>query len=178
MSGKVDTRAMFGGMKKAKGRANSNYVRGGHYWANITLVKADANRTGDEFVAIEMQIVKVVDDYEGKGHRLNEEVTHMLMTRHDSFMGNIKSFISKVLDIPQADVDEDAAEAVVAADQPLANTVCEFRAREVMTKKNTPFTQIDYVREVPIDEVASECEDGVLDVAFPKGVLEALLAAD
>lgn len=174
----VDIRAMFDGIENAKGRMSSNYIRPGRYWANIKACKASANRKGEQFVAVEMQVIKVIDDDNGNGHRVLEDVTHMLMAKHDSFMGNIKKMISDILDVPQEEITSDEAMQIVSPEQPLANTVVEFNAFNTKTQKGNDFTVVDYSREIPINETAKHVDVETLQIAFPGGILETLMQAE
>jgi len=163
----MDTRAVFTGLGAAKTRTASNYVRAGIYWAVIKRCKVDQSRKGDSFFAIEMQIVRVLDNDDGRGHSPREEVTHMLMTKHDSFLGNVKAFVANVLGLPDSQVGADEAVAVAGPDQPLTNTICEFHARDIMTRSNKPFTQIDYKREVPFAEAMEHMDPDTIGFCFP-----------
>lgn len=172
----VDLSSVFSGIKTAKGRIDANYIRDGRYWTAIRRIKCDKSRQGDVFVAIEQVVVKVLDNADGKGHRVGEEVTHMLMMRHDSFLGNIKAFIANVLDMPEAEIGEQEAMEICDDTQPLTNTVVEVKGRTVETKKGNPFTQVDYIREVPILEAANDMDPDAVAIAFPGNVLDQLIA--
>jgi len=174
----VDVQAIFSGLGNAKSRIAANYVRPGRYWAKINRCKAGQNRNGDSFVAIEMTTLLVIDNDEGRGHRETEEITHLLMVRHDSFLGNIKAFVANTLGLPEEEVTEENAMLIVGDDQPLANTCVEFFAVNVKTKKNYDFTQIDYKREVPISEVEQNCSPQTLSVVFPGDLLQQLKSVE
>lgn len=45
----VDVRALFSGIKNAKGRMKANYMREGHYWLNIKRCKVDKSRKQETF---------------------------------------------------------------------------------------------------------------------------------
>ena len=158
---------IFDGMGSAKSCMDSNYVIPSHALARINKCKIGKNRKDEGFFVVEMTIVHNCepDKYErGKyGHQPGEEVSHMLMSKHDSFLGNVKGFISNTLDMEDEGIGEDEALAVAAEDQPLAGTVIEFVARNVVTKAGNDFTVVNYKGEVPMEQVAeifSKLEDG------------------
>jgi hypothetical protein len=179
MPSAIDLRGVFSGIEKAKSRVSANYVRPGRYWAKLSRVKVDKNRTGRTFVAIEMQVARVLDDDEGRGHRIGENITHLMMTDQDSFMGNMKAFISAVLDVPESDINTDEAVEIAGDDNPLENTICELSARTIQTRAGNPFTEINYLREVPAIEFSQWAGDNIelsqVQTLFPGDTLDRLI---
>lgn len=168
---------IFKGLGAAKARLDANYERAGHYYMRIDKCKTGETRKKEEFFAIEKTVVHVLDDAEGKGHRVGEGATHMMMAKHDSFLGNVKSALAGILGMNPADVDEETAMQVCDEDQPLAMTVVECKNRNIVLKKSGgDFTSITYVREVPPAELLEILSAEHKKAFFPNNFLENVVA--
>lgn len=171
---------LFKGIKDAKARIDANYIRPSHILLRIDECKIGETRKGDGFFVIEGTVIEDLapnDFGDHYGHRVGENVSHMMMAKHDSFLGNVKAFIRAVLGVPEEEIEPDHAEAICADDQPLAFTVVEVVARETETKEGKPFTVVNYKGEVsPADllERWSKREDGqeLAERFFPNGMLK------
>jgi len=168
---------MFSGIRDAKMSTDSNYARRGHYLAMITKMKADETRAGDDFVAVEMTILHTFEDGDGKDlqgsddarpedtwHRPGEDMSHLMMAKHDSFLGNLKACIANVLDVEPAEVTEEACIEATDPDgaQPMAGRVVELKNRVITTRAGKPFTKVSYAREVDPSEYAEVIDQKVL----------------
>lgn len=178
---------IFGGIKDARSRFDANYLIPCHCLWRIDNVKVDENRSGEGFMAIELTCLEdlVPDKYARGvyGHTQGESASHLMMKKHDSFLGNVKSFIANTMGVPVEEITENDALAICDASQPLRNTVVEIEARNTKTKRNTDFTVVNYKGEVTPSELLSrwsEREDGaaLVERFFPDGLLERLAAAD
>lgn len=172
---------MFDGVEKAKASFDSNYVRRGHYLALITKVKADQNRQDQDFVAVEMTILHTHSDGDGKElqgteeagtndtwHRAGEDVSHIMMKKHDSFLGNLKSFIANVMDVDPADVTKaTCVKACCQPDQPMAGRVVELKNRVIQTRAGNDFTKVSYVRELEPKEYAGVVDQEIINRYLP-----------
>ena len=151
------TPGIFEGMGGAKSRMDSNYVIPSHFLARIDKCKIGKNRKDEGFFVVEMTVIHDCepDKYQRSsfGHAVGEEVSHMMMAKHDSFLGNVKGFISTTLDMPDDQIGEEEAIAVAADDQPLAGTVVEVAARNTVTRAGNDFTVVNYKGEVPRDQL-------------------------
>lgn len=179
---------MFSGLAKAQASRRASYEKPGHYIQMIERVKADKTRKDEYFLAIEKRIVIAVEGI----HKTGEQVTHMMMKKHDSFLPNVKAFLADVLDInEESHNDEDFEQAMIDICEeegdtanPLGQMFIEVENKDVMTKVNKPFTVINYKREVPAKEIAEYLADGDIDASiFYKKVInkdqfEALVAAE
>lgn len=179
---------MFNGLQQAQASRRASYEKEGHYIQMIDRVKADETRKNELFVAIEKRIVAVVEG----AHKPGEQVTHMLMKKHDSFFPNIKQFLIAILGLSEerhdaADFESDMiaiCEEEGEHANPLGQTFIEVENKDVMTKNNKPFTTINYKREVPPSEIQELLEEGEIDktVFFKKVISEEdfnrLLAAE
>lgn len=138
----------FANIENAKSTEGGNWVSPGRYQAELGAVKMVKNRSKKELLAIESTITKVIDNANGAGHRVGEEIVHFLKVELDSFLGNAKQFISAALTCHPDNVGSDQADFVVSDEQPLAGIVVEFTAINIKTKANNDFTKVMYVGQV------------------------------
>lgn len=172
---------MFSGVENAKASFDAKYLGQGHYLCRVDRVKADKTRTGDEFLAVEMTVIHTFPDGDGdsqKWHRPGEAVSQLMMAKHDSFKGNVKAMIANLLGVKENEVAEKDCEAACSAQQPMAGIIAEVRARDILTKKGTPFTTIRYVRSFPAVEIQDTIDPKLLDIYFPGDTLEKMIEAE
>ncbi len=164
----------------ASARIDANYVNPSHFIGRINAVKTGETRKSEGFFVVEMTVIEDLapNEYDkgAYGHRAGEDVSHMMMSKHDSFAGNVKAFLKNVLGIPEGEIKDEHALAVCADDQPLENTIVEIVARETMTRANKPFTVVAYKGEVTATELIerwAERDDAqeLADRFFPGGLL-------
>jgi len=161
---------LFDGIKDAKASRGANYVKAGHYLVLIRRVKQDKTRKGDDFVAIEMvNLVTLAEDPAEQAHRPGEQMSQLLMRKNDSFLPNFKAFVSNVMAVEESQVGEEEAMEVVSDEQPLSGRVVELQNKIVMTKKDTPFTLVNYVRSLDAEEIKEK---------IPADVIEKFLTAE
>lgn len=168
---------IFGGIKGAKASLDALYFVPGLYWCRIDKMKVDKNRKNIGFCATETTIVKVLDDNEGRALKAGMTPSHLIMQDSDYFLGEVKALIANVMGLSQDQVEEEHAEQIYGPEQPFAGMVVEIRARNIVTKNNTDFTKITYVREVPATELIERLTEEEKERFFPGGVLEELAAA-
>lgn len=182
-------RSIFSGMKDAKLRVDANYVRAGHYFFLINKCKTDQNRKRVDFAAVEMTAVAVLDDDNGSGHRIGEDVSWLVMSDNDFFLSDILTFICNVMGVDPNDLDEkdrmEAAESVFESKedkdhaQPLAGMVVEVKGRDVKLKNSDGmFTKVSFVRAVPALELIERLDDKTKERYFPNDVLQELAEAE
>lgn len=172
---------MFDGIEDAKASFDSNYERNGHYIMRIDRVKADKSRKGDGFVAFEKTVLHVFDDGDGEReswHRPGEAVTHMLMEKHDSFLGNLKAAIAGCFGCDPTEVTKAVCTQVVGAEQALAGMIVEMRNRDILTRAGNPFTKVTYRREVPASELAETLSEKMIATFFPGDTLAEMIAEE
>lgn len=161
---------LFAGVKNAPKRIDSNYEKPGTYWERIDACKTGTSRKGDEFAVLEKTVIRVIDDAEGEGHRVGENISHMMMKKHDSFLSNIKTLISDIYEISEEDVNEELCEQVFPEkdDQEsiFAGLIVECSNRNIVTKKNNDFTAVKYVREVSPQEILETLDDESIERFF------------
>ena len=167
---------IFSGIQSAKASMDSNYERAGVYLFRIDRVRVDVSRKQETFMAIEKTVIHVIDDDDGKGHKKGENVTHMLMTKFDMFLPNVKAFIACALSMEAEQITEVEAMGCCGTDQPLAGTVVECWNNVIQTKANTPFTRIGYSRAVPASELLQTLPPVDQEAYFPNQALHRIAA--
>jgi hypothetical protein len=136
--------SIFDGIENAKVSNDGNWVRPGKYTATIVGVKMVKKFNGDQFVAIELKIASVLDDENGTGHKVGEDVTHLLKVANPSFLGNFKQFASTALGCEAEDLGKAEADRITSDEQPLAGIEIALTARQIKTQKGNPFTKVMY----------------------------------
>lgn len=167
---------MFSGITAAKASMSSNYFKAGHYLFRVNAVKVGVSRKQESFVAVEVTTIHIFDNDDGRGHRVGEEATHMLMQKFDQFLPNMKAFIAAACSMEANDITEQNALSVCGPEQPLAGTVVECQNRITMTQKNNQFTRVNYVRQVLAAELLQLLPVEVQTEYFPDGALQNLAA--
>jgi len=170
---------MFDGVETAKASFDAKYQGAGHYLNRIDRVKADKTRGGDEFLAVEMTVLHTFADGQGdpaKWHKPGEAVSHLMMKKHDSFLGNVKAMVANVMGAHESEVTKADCERICTAEQPFAGMVVELSGRDILTKKNQPFTKISYVREMPAVDLPEILDEKIIATYFPGDTLADMIA--
>jgi hypothetical protein len=150
----------FDGIENVRASFDASYIKHGIYWCKINRVKEDTNRNKVGFVAVEMTVVRVVQTEAGKAaHRVGEEVSALFMSNQDGYLARFKRFIANVMGITVEQVTAKGCELVVAAAQPLANSIVEVEGKGRVAKKTgKDVTGTVFHRTVPIAEVKAYVE--------------------
>lgn len=173
---------MFGNIGAVKARMDANYVRPGNYLMLINRVKADTSRANGDFIAFEMTVLHVIDPREfdqikgQRPHRPGESVSLLEFKKRDMFLPNMKSHIGGITGTDPNEVSQEIAEYAIGDDQPFAGFVVEVMARQITTKKNEPFTQVTFRRQVPASETLRTVAADVRKANFKDGYLETMAA--
>lgn len=162
--------SMFAGIANAKESFEANYFRAGHYLWVIDAIKADKNRKGVPFMAVECTCLHVYDDNDGQGHKVGESASWLITADKDSFLGNVKSFVAKTLDVSADKVTKDACVALCSEAQPLAGWFVESQNRMITTQAGKLFTKVGWKGRVPDELVQRVCDPEVLARLFPEGL--------
>lgn len=174
-------RSLFAGIGAARTMLDTSYFKEGRYWMRIDKGKQFENRNHLARVGIEGTIIKVLDDHQGRSHRAGESVSHLYKRENEYFDREIKTFICMITGAAEEQVTEElglqVADAIFPegsnAPQPMAMKVVEVVARLTKTKKDTDFTRVSFVREVPASEVLGGIAPADAVRFFPAGYLEA-----
>lgn len=178
---------LFGALKDAQPSFGSNYIRPSHALWRINKIKVDISRKNEGFLAVEMTCLEDLAPTQYSqglyGHLEGEEATHMMMQKFDSFLPNVKAFIANTMGINPDEIGQEQALLICAPNQPLQNTVVEIFAKQIMTKRSTPFTHVDYkgeVRPSVLLERWGATEEGLAKIQrfFPNNLLQQMAQAD
>lgn len=173
---------IFEGMGEAASSRDSNYFVPSHTLCRINRVKSGTTRREEGFFAVECTVVHdcAAEKYErGKyGHQVGEEVTWMAMAKHDSFLSNVKQFVSSTLDMDDEKIGKDEVTTICGDEQPLAGLVVEIAARNIVTRAGKDFTKVAFKGEVSLDELAKVVGDEVMSRYFPDHALAAAPASE
>jgi len=163
---------IFSGIKNAKALVKAEYIRPGHYWMRINACKIGQTRKGITFAAVEMTITRVLDNQNGVGHSLGEDVTFYVDRSSDYFLPEIKTFVANVMGLRKDDVEERHAMMVFGPDQPLTGTTVEVQARFTTTQKGGTFTNRNFKREVPASEILQALTPQEQERFYPGNILQ------
>ncbi|MEM7203057.1 MAG: hypothetical protein AAF628_22545 [Planctomycetota bacterium] len=153
--------SIFDGIEKAATTRSGNWVRPGTYHAQINGVRLTQKFTGERFVAVEMKVVGVVDDDNGQGHRIGEEVVHLMKVSSPNFLGNFKQFACSTLGCTEAELGQVEADRITSDEQPLAGIVVEFNAVLTDTRQGNKFTKVIYRGEIAaVEDKGDEADSG------------------
>ncbi len=162
---------IFEGMDGAASSRDSNYVIPSHTLMRINKVKSGITRREEGFFAVEFTVVHDCspEKYERSkyGHLVGEDVTWMAMAKHDSFLGNVKQFVSSTLGMEDDAIGKDEVNTICGDEQPLAGMVVEIVARNIITRANKDFTKVSFKGEVEQAEVAKTLGDEDMQRFFP-----------
>ncbi len=158
-------KSMFDDIGSAAATFAANYESPGRYYEFINAVKEIETRKGEAALVLEKKVIIVLDDDDGKGHRAGEEVSHMMMQKHDSFLGNVKAMLIGIMGLEDPDEIPDAewmetCQEMVGEEQPLAGRFVECVNVNRVTKAGGDFTAISYVQQLSPREVHDELGEG------------------
>jgi len=161
---------IFDGIKKAPRGFQANYEKPGRYWVRINACKEGKTRKKKPFVVLEKTVIRVLDDDNGNGHRMGEDISHMLMEEWDSFLSNIKTIVGDILGIANDEIDEEVTEELCAevfcAESIFAGIVVECNNRNIVKKDGNDFTTIKYVRDIPPEELLEVLDEKTVERFF------------
>jgi hypothetical protein len=168
----VDVASIFANIKNAKARVDANYERAGRYYTRINSIKMIETRKNGEAMVIEQTVIAVLDNDNGLGHKEGDQISHLMLVKNDSFLGNVKAILGGICGQDPELVSSEDALAVCSDKQPLAGLVVEKLNRTIQTKAGKDFTVINYVREVPPKELLTSLDPKTIKAFWPNGELE------
>lgn len=177
---------VFDKVAETKASVGGNYIQAGRYIVRIERLKKDKRTTdGVEYVAIEQAILQTLadgrPDLEGKPVKANQPgdtPTHLLTADKLSFLGNFKAFLMRACEVEEAAITKADCEQAVGPENPLGGVIMEVDANVIRTRKGTPFTRVQYVRRLPLSQVADQLSDKVKALLYPGNALAEALAAE
>lgn len=154
---------IFSGITEAKARKGGNYIRPCAGIFRIDKVGTGRTRKNFDYFCFEMTHILDLDpkmhSAASPGHAVGEGVTWMTTSSNDSFLGNVKTAISQVLECDPEGINEEAVVALCSDEQPIAGMLIEVHAILVKTRAGDDFTRVDFKGQVPPDRMA-ELLDG------------------
>lgn len=137
----------------AKASKAGNYIKPGKYVFEIQKLIADKMRGGNMFV-VEMTVVSAQQtDPAYSPNVVGSSVSYVVNMDKDSGMGNVKSFIMAVLDVPETEVTAEAVVELLGPSEPLrfARIADEAFNRPMRSKPNEMFTnhRWEYIQLTP-----------------------------
>lgn len=169
---------VFAGINNAQQSNNNNYCRAGVYYARINTCKMGYSKSDNmPYVAVEMTVVRVLDNAAGQGHNLGEDVTFFTKKhpKYDYFAGEVREFCSCALGIPFESTKDTHAEMVFGPAQPLANTTICFRGTNKPTQNGGMRTEVKFnMGEVPAAVLKQELDPQSIQMFYPNGALDLL----
>ena len=134
-------------VKNSEARRQSEYFSPGRFLVEICDFKEGENRNGREFVVLE---TTVLDSDNTTLHPKGAERTWLQMTDQDAAPRNIRGFLCKALNVPDTALSDGMIDAAFEPDahtgrSPLSGLKLGVLAREIITKRGTPFTLCDFL---------------------------------
>jgi len=145
-------------LKTTTARRQSEYVTPGQYLFEILDFKEAQNRKGREFVVVEMQ---VLDSDDTARHPKGSERSWLQMTDTDTAAKNIRGFLCRALNVPDEGLSDEMIDKAFepleeTGKSPLAGLKIGVNARNIVTRKGSDFTVVDFYS---VDQDMESLED-------------------
>lgn len=190
--GTLDPHQVFAGWGQAKASVNAIYHKPGKYIERIDNVKIDmtSDGTNQQFLAIELTILHVLESGPpGNTHNVGDQVTIMLMKKHQVFMSKSRHYFSRMAGIEDSQLTEDIFIRGVSHEQPFRGVVVRTNCYPKLKKKAQEkpahmiveqdwITPCDFEKRLTAAEVKQGLTENELAQFFPGGLLEAMAQAD
>lgn len=133
-------------VKNSSARRQSEFFSPGRYLVRVKDFVEGTTRKGEGFVALE---TVVVDSSDLELHPAGSERTFFQSTAKDSAAKNIRGLLVNLLDIPDSALTNEMIDRAFSRDpntgvSVLAGSMLIVHAREIMTKRGSPFTLCDF----------------------------------
>lgn len=175
----LEPKPLFKGIEQAKVSARSDYFQPGRYICRINNIKTGTTQARIDFFCVEMTVMHVLDDKGNPQHnRPGSDCSHMMMSQHLSFLGNVKAFAASVMECSPNDITPEICTALCAPDQPLRGTLVELDAKIIETRKKTPFTLHTYKGVVPAARLKELINPKIKELFYPGTELEDRIARE
>jgi len=167
---------VFSGVGQAKPPMQSNYCSVGQYLAQIVKAHVKQNRKREPGAIVEMRICHVLDNAQGRGHLVGDDVTWYCKVSNEYFLGEARMLVANSVGAPFESIDEATCNRVFSDENPLAGCFVEWKGSEVPTKAGGLFTKIKFIRNIPAVEIKQNMDPTVVVRMFPNGALDQLIA--
>ena len=169
---------VFSGVGQARPPMQANYCGVGTYLAQINKAFIRPNRKRELGAIVEMKICHVLDDGQGRGHRVGDEVSWYMKVSSEYFLGEARMFVANSIGADFNEIDEDTCNRVFSDENPLGGCFVEWKGTEVATKAGGVFTKIKFARNVPAAEIKASMDPVAVNHLFPNGALDVLVEAE
>jgi hypothetical protein len=145
-------------LKNTAARRQSEYVTPGQYLFEILDFKEGENRKGRSFVVVEMQ---VLDSDDTNRHPRGSERSYLQMTDTDTAAKNVRGFLTRALNVPDEGLTDEMIDKAFepleeTGKSPLAGLKIGVNARNIVTRKGSDFTVVDFYS---VDQDMESLED-------------------
>jgi hypothetical protein len=144
---------IFGNISSATYSDGGVYLLPGVYRLKIKSCIYKKTRKGQDAFIVEFEVVESTNTERLPGSTCSWMVT---MDKEPA-LGNIKQFIAEAVEQAMEAINEQIAEAVVAAQNPLAGRFVRCSAVNIKTKANRDFTKVKFIRD-SAGKAAAEAE--------------------
>jgi len=182
---------IFTGLGKARASMDGNYVRPCQTVFLVRRCGEGKNFSEEPFFIIELTAVLDLAptmftkgtpgvEHSAYGHSPGEECAQIIMKKHPSFLGNVKTAIAALANCEVSEVDEEVAAQVVGDSQPLAGVLVQVEARHQATRKGGVYTKVNWKGVVDPRTVRNELQklgaegESLINRLFPGGRLDQL----
>lgn len=174
----VTPMGMFQGLdgRTVPRRMQAEYLKPGYYWVLFRGHKTGKSQKGQDFAAIEGDVIRVLDNGMGQGHRRGDTVTDYLGNSGNAsyfFKGKILDHIAAITGMPRESVNETHANAVFGPEQPFERNgyVGEVAVKMVTTRAQKLVTITEWKRRVPLADLVLHLDNATRDRFFPPEML-------
>jgi hypothetical protein len=143
---------IFGKIGEAQYSDGGVYLLPGVYRLEIKSCVYKRTRKGQDAFIVEFKIMESTNQERLPGSTCSWMVT---MDKEPA-LGNIKQFIAETVEQDMAAINEQIAEAVVSAQNPLGGRFVRASAVNIKTKAGRDFTKVKYLRDSAGSKAAQE----------------------
>lgn len=170
----VDLRSMFRDLPGTQPlQDQGEFIKPGRFWGVIRDCRAFQNIKFQQRLAIDFDVIHVVDNDYGRGHKVGEKVTKMFFRENLYFAREVMAFVCNTMEVDSAQVTIEDAASVFNGSNPLTNMIVEIYAHQKMSQKTGKmFCVVNIIRPVPAAEVLANVPPEVISRFFTAGFLE------
>lgn len=134
---------LFSNISNAQYSEGGNYLKDGVFRLEIKKTILKKTRKGPMGFIVECGILESTNP----AHIVGSEATWMVTDDKEPFLGNVKQFIATALEVEMAEINEEVAELIVGDEQPLKGKIVRASGINILTRKNTNFTKIKFIKD-------------------------------
>ena len=169
------TAGVFSGVGQATPPHSATYCGVGMYQCQIVKAFIKTTQKREQVALVEMRVCKVLDDGQGRGHRIGDDVTWCIKISNLYFLPDVRSFVAGSIGAEFDAVDEDTCNRVFSDENPLSGCFVEWKGIEKLTQAGGTFTKIQFTRNIPAAEIKENMDPTAITMMFPNGALDQLI---